>query len=103
MAKPHPNADLIKAWADGHPIQWRFIDSPVWRDLAKSETPTLPQSEVRYRIKPEPEQPTRYWRAWQSIGGEVYALHTDLKCAADAATESISYFARWLNDWQPLE
>lgn len=102
MNEPHPNALIIKAWAEGHPIQWRFVDSPVWRDLAKSETPTLPQSEVRYRIKPEDD--TRYWRAYMKTDGALRVSTVgrgDLE-ALTQTLENAACFYCWLNDWQPL-
>lgn len=49
--KPHKHAELIKAWADGEKIQYRFndtwinIDEPKW-DVTK-----------KYRIKPEKVDP----------------------------------------------
>lgn len=47
--KPHKHAELIKAWADGHTIQykhgyaWWDCDYPDW------------ESDEEYRIKPEPK------------------------------------------------
>lgn len=45
--KPHPHADAIKAWADGHPIQAQ-IGRGVWID---SEWPTW-NVNANYRVKP---------------------------------------------------
>lgn len=53
VKKPHKQAELIKAWADGAEIQckncfgeWVEIDLPLW------------YTNTEYRIKPEPRD---YW------------------------------------------
>ena len=53
VKKPHKQAELIKAWADGAEIQcknrfgeWVEIDLPLW------------YTDTEYRIKPEPKE---YW------------------------------------------
>ena len=52
--KPHPHADLIKAWADGAIIQSR-CEFGGWVDEVNSN-PTWDPS-VEYRIKPEANEP----------------------------------------------
>lgn len=50
--KPHKHAELIKAWADGAEIQWRWGHiNDEW------ETTTTPywQSDCEFRIKPQPK------------------------------------------------
>lgn len=50
--KPHKHAELIKAWADGAEIQWRWGHiNDEW------ETTTSPhwQSDCEFRIKPQPK------------------------------------------------
>jgi hypothetical protein len=56
--KPHPHAEVIKAWADGHETEmwdgvlneWVPLDRPTW------------YSEVNYRVKPEPKKPTTWYQ-----------------------------------------
>ena len=52
MGKPHKHAELIKLWADGAEIQWRWGHiNDEW------ETTTTPhwQSDCEFRIKPQPK------------------------------------------------
>lgn len=30
--KPHKHAEVIKKWADGHPVQWREGPLDGWKD-----------------------------------------------------------------------
>lgn len=48
--KPHPQADLIKAWTDGNTIQMRHIDKSEWEDTAEPRFSLTNQYD--YRIKP---------------------------------------------------
>ena len=50
MKTPHKHADLIKAWADGAEIEFRWYCLDEWRRLT---TPRWDQ-DGEYRIKPEP-------------------------------------------------
>lgn len=56
MKKPHKQAELIKAWADGAEIQWRDKDSDsdrAWRD---TNDPWFWNGiNMEFRIKPEPK------------------------------------------------
>ena len=67
--KPHPHADLIKAWADGATIQvkiYRKQEAPTWVDI---ENPTWSECD-EYRIKPEANEP---WKP--KLGDEYYAIY----------------------------
>lgn len=47
--EPHKHAEVIKAWADGHAIQYRFMNEGPWEDI---EEPTwIPED--GYRVKPK--------------------------------------------------
>ena len=49
--KPHKHAELIKAWADGAEIQYRYkCEREPWYDVYH---PDWSRQEVEYRIKPE--------------------------------------------------
>jgi len=51
MRTPHKHAELIKAWADGVEIEFRWSDEKVWKSV---ENPAW-DVECAYRIKPEPK------------------------------------------------
>ena len=52
--KPHKHAEVIKAWADGHTIQYRNgTTNPYWTDMPIC-SPNW-HEDVEYRIKPEPK------------------------------------------------
>lgn len=55
MNTPHKYADVIKAWADGKPIQWRIDEESDWKDFNFTNTyyryPGWNNHE--WRIKPE--------------------------------------------------
>lgn len=53
--KPHPHADLIKAWADGAEIQYFDEKRNVWDDCLLN-APTWGK-DIKYRIKPEESDP----------------------------------------------
>ncbi len=49
--KPQKHAKLIKAWADGAEIEYRWLDQSKW-----CSTSTLTwRDECEYRIKPKPD------------------------------------------------
>lgn len=47
--KPHVHAEVIKAWADGKPVEWR---APPFADWQLIENPRFYKDD-EYRIKPE--------------------------------------------------
>lgn len=46
--EPHKHAEVIKAWADGHAIQYRFMNEGPWEDI--QEPTWIPED--GYRVKP---------------------------------------------------
>ena len=48
---PHPHAEIIKAWADGHTIQCRTKGRGDWFDIENHCTPAFFEH-ADYRIKP---------------------------------------------------
>ena len=50
--KEHPQADILRAIADGKTIQWRRSEFMEWRD---TDTPWLviSSNDIELRIKPE--------------------------------------------------
>lgn len=57
--KPHPHADVIKQWADGHKIQCRSVESGEWVDLA--DHAIVWSKTVEYRVKPTPKPEPKTW------------------------------------------
>lgn len=51
MKTPHKHAELIKAWADGAEIQFRYPNG-AWIDAA---APSFQDPRAEYRVKPEPQ------------------------------------------------
>lgn len=52
--KPHKYAEVIKAWADGKPIQVRFKNSTFWIDEEfDGGVPLFNDSDREWRVKPE--------------------------------------------------
>lgn len=69
MGTPHKHAALIKAWADGAVIQWRFSDRDTWADCG-FHAPKWDDTR-QYRIKPEPVKVTAYKRYLYKCGDNV--------------------------------
>lgn len=77
MKTPHKHADLIKAWADGAEIQYRYTG--VWTDVNRPAWNEV----VEYRIKPEPKPDiVDYVR--------VGSFHQIVVCPIDWANETNS-------------
>jgi hypothetical protein len=58
--KPHPNAEIIKAWADGKAIQFQSMDTGKWIDLGgpdDADPHVMPWDSTlcNWRVKPEPK------------------------------------------------
>ena len=48
----HKHAELIKAWADGAKLEWKFEEKGTWMDFREAHGF---YNEAVYRIKPEPK------------------------------------------------
>jgi len=57
---PHKHADVIKAWADGHKIQYKGSGSRGWVDWPHMDSPPSFTPWGDYRIKPEPSDLEKY-------------------------------------------
>ena len=51
MGTPHKHADIIKAWADGEEIEWRYASKENWEDLTVKH-PVF-DAIFEFRIKPK--------------------------------------------------
>lgn len=65
MKKPHKHAELIKAWADGAVIQYRYNANIPWHDAT---SPQWWEYECEYRIKPEPKPDLIYYGVFDMDG-----------------------------------
>lgn len=56
--KPHKHAEIIKAWADGIPVQFLNYtwNPPRWQDVSEDGTIAW-RNDLRFRIKPLKEYP----------------------------------------------
>lgn len=93
MPTPHKHAAVIKAWADGAEIQWKYPHELDWKS---STFPSWDARGLEYRVKPE----TKKYRVVLWKTGTVGAVNRP-----DAAMicESSSHFDRWLTDWVEYE
>lgn len=57
MKTPHKHAELIKAWADGHEIEYLSALDRCWTSIP---SPTWDRS-IKYRVKPEPAPDVVEW------------------------------------------
>lgn len=58
MKTPHKHADLIKAWADGAEIQFRYNVNIPWADAVG---PQWWEHDCEFRLKPEPKPDVVYY------------------------------------------
>jgi hypothetical protein len=75
MRTPHKHAELIKAWADGAEIQFRYNANIPWSDVKGVCGWDV---DCEFRIKPEPKPDVRAWfktgninRAMANLGASV--------------------------------
>lgn len=66
---PHPHAEIIKAWADGHKIEYKLSGGKEWTLIAK---PTF-QSDIEYRIYKEPKPDVKKYVTILKTEGIEYA------------------------------
>lgn len=101
MTTPHKWADVIKAWADGKPIERRFM-SDKWREIVGHGTPPFDDTRNEWRIKPETVKYRRY--IYRGITGPVVmVVHSPYE---EGKVESVwrSAFIRWIDtEWQEEE
>lgn len=78
--KPHKYAEVIKAWADGKPIQVRFKNSTFWIDEEfDGGVPLFNYSDREWRVKPERVE-TYHTVEYMGEGDvEMYSSENNLK------------------------
>ena len=94
MGTPHKHAELIKAWADGAEIQYRFHSNAPWVD---KEKPVWDLGN-EYRIKPKTIRYRNY--LWQD---PYYKDTKHVGIAREQSTEHQNNFVKWLGDWIEVE
>lgn len=73
---PHPHAEIIKAWADGHRIQFRTAADAEWLDVQNHSTPAF-NTFQEYRIKPRPQFVTQEYHVYLPQGHQYPGFTTD--------------------------
>lgn len=73
--KPHKWSEVIKAWADGKPIQYRQIGLGTWLDV-EMPSPDFSNMGFEWRIKPENIVITKYITVEQ---GQISLFFTHFK------------------------
>lgn len=68
---PHVHAEIIKAWADGHVIEFRDDEWNSWK-LLSTKAPAW-QAHLQYRVKPTPKPDVVYFMA---LGRPSYVADT---------------------------
>ena len=86
--KPHKHCEFIKAWADGHEIQFRAVGKN-WTDCDQFRPSWYELHE--YRVKPK----IKTYRLY------LDALTGQIGVANDGVIPTTA--GRWLGDWQEVE
>jgi len=100
----HPHDALIRAWLDGHTVQYLerdVIGGDLWRDLdPPHRVAKLPHFYVadQYRLKPFSAR-VRHALLRQ---GAASTVGTAVSLEAAALLERADNFVRWLDDWQEI-
>lgn len=84
MGTPHKHAEVIKAWADGAQIQFRYPPRyPNWADVDGN-----PEwySDMEYRVKPKKVTKKRWYRTYRE-GNEIKVYTTDTDIWVDGLIE----------------
>lgn len=93
--KPHKHCEVIKAWADGHEIQYkdfagRWISCP---------NPAFNES-CEYRAKPKT---IKYRVALLGNDAGVAYTYTAENSQNEAVLERSHHFVKWITDWIEVE
>lgn len=97
----HKHYDVIMAWAEGKPIQFRTRTGASWIDWLDHLSPAW-NAAVDYRVKPAT---MRYRVALLSHGADIGGYYTHACSYEDNERdnrEAWTSFVRWLGDWQEV-
>jgi len=91
----HVHAEVIKAWADGAQIQYKYRGN--WIDIAHGGSSPCWTTTSEYRVKPEPSLTIPYRRyIWKLEDNYRVALCTNI--ALINPTQKDKSFIRWIDD-----
>lgn len=111
MPTPHKYAEVIKAWADGKTIQFRYLHAGVmldWADFTASFAgcPDFCDTNgvnYEWRVKPEPVV-LKYRRFIAKTGISSYVDTVIPDFGAGVRVEEQTNFVRWIDtEWQTVE
>lgn len=93
----HKHYDVIVAWAEGKPIQYR-MPGGFWTDLTVNHHTHTPEFGVyEWRVKPAV---VKYRNYLYRLAEGQYVVRT---AQADFKSEGMDGFVRWIGDWQEVE
>lgn len=98
--KPHPHAEVIKAFADGKPIQIYDINDGNWRTIPPGSACPPFSGTATYRIKPATQ---KYRVALMRYGNHNTQTYSVQNSANEKAWEDSRSFIRWLTPWIEYE
>ena len=86
--KPHKHAELIKAWADGAEIEFRFKDAiRGWSDWKPNDGRFSNDPWWEYRIKPQPKPDSTFHCLAEPNGDVRWTINAaNLKLTFDGET-----------------
>jgi len=113
MTTPHKHADVIKAWADGKPIEWRYaLNYPFpapWQTWNQGDagmvTPAFNSNAFLFRVKPNIIKYRRYLFTTSS-NSVLVGLANDTANFDSLGVEHTwgPQFVRWIDtEWQEVE
>ena len=80
---PHPHAEYIKAFADGVPVQFRYINlAPNWTPV--TSLGTFLEGCLEFRLAPQPRVPEERWFNRYSSRCDVLAYRTQREAVINA-------------------
>jgi len=99
----HPLKDVIQAWSEGKPIQYRSFFDAEWQDwhYATDQVPQFNNSLIDWRITPNTETLT-YINALY-FNGIKYWVETIMDHEYSLDLLSDKEFVRFIGDWKTVE
>lgn len=103
--KPHPHAELIKAWADGAVIQFWSLIEDRWVDTTNNRPHW--DGATKYRIKPKTTKAAVfvrfYWDKEAKMVRADYDTDVEATLRRDKEAEGWRWFGGWLSAWERRE
>lgn len=92
---PHPHANVIKAWADGSKIEWRYPGMKEWSPVISSTPEFYPA--VEFRVAPS-EEDIQYYRIAATKDSDIGLRLNIIRSTAYASVEASDFFEGWLTE-----